>query len=199
MSKSEAYLNGGRKLTNRVNDPFEWEYDPLMDSSSDLGPILMNYYHTQIGVMRCMVELGRIDIITEVSILSSQLALPREGRLESVFSIFGYLKGYHNTGMVLYPTYPTPDMSMFQEHGWCCFYGDVKEEIPPNAPEPRGKGVDLRIFVDSDHAGDKLTRRSRNGYIIFLNNYPIAWLSKKQATIETSVFGAEFVSMKIGM
>ena len=28
---------------------------------------------------------------------------------------------------------------------------------------------------------------------------PIAWLSKKQATIETSVFGAEFVAMKIGV
>ena len=28
---------------------------------------------------------------------------------------------------------------------------------------------------------------------------PIDWLSKKQATIETSVFGAEFVAMKIGM
>ena len=28
---------------------------------------------------------------------------------------------------------------------------------------------------------------------------PIAWLSKKQATIETSVLGAEFVAMKQGM
>ena len=35
------------------------------------------------------------------------------------------------------------------------------EAIPPNAPEPRGKEVDLRLFMDSDHAGEKLTRRSR--------------------------------------
>ena len=88
---------------------------------------------------------------------------------------------------------------MFQEHDWCGFYGDVKEAIPPNAPEPRGKEVDLRIFVDSDHAGDKLIRQSRTGYIIFLNNAPISWFSKKQATIETSVFGAELVAMNIGM
>ena len=88
---------------------------------------------------------------------------------------------------------------MFQEHDWCDFYGDTKEVFPPNAPEPRGKEVVLRIFVDSDHAGDKLTRRSRTGYIIFLKNAPIAWLSKKQANIETSVFGAEFGAMKIGM
>ena len=146
-----------------------------------------------------MVELGRIDIIAEVYMLASQLALPREVHLEAVFHIFGYLKGHHNAQMVFDPTYPTPDMSMFQEHDWCGFYGDVKEVIPSNAPEPRGNEVDMIIFVDSDHAGDKLTRRSITGYIVFLNNAPIAWLSKKQATIESSVFGAEFVAMKIGM
>ena len=53
----------------------------------------------------------------------------------------------------------------------------MKEVIPPNAPETRGKEVDLRIFVHSDHAGDKITRQSITGYIISLNNDPIAWLS----------------------
>ena len=95
--------------------------------------------------------------------------------------------------------FPNPDMSMFQEHDQCDFYGDAKEAISPNAREPRGKGVDLRICVDSDRAGDKLTRRPRTGYIIFLNNAPIAWLSKNQETIETSVFGAEFVARRIVM
>ena len=82
--------------------------------------------------------------------------------------------------MVFDPTYPTHDMSMFQEHYCCDFYGDMKEVIPPNAPAPRGKEFDLRIFVDSEHAGDKLTRRSRAIYIIVLNNAPITWFSKKQ-------------------
>jgi hypothetical protein len=40
-------------------------------------------------------------------------------------------------------------------------YGDVKEMIPSDAPNPRGKEVDLRLFVDSDHAGEQFTRRSR--------------------------------------
>ena len=80
-----------------------------------------------------------------------------------------------------------------------CFYGNTKEDIPPKSPEPRGKEVDLRFFFDSDHAGDKLTRRSRTVYIIFLNNDPIAWFSKNKETIETSGFGVDFVVMKIGM
>ena len=79
--------------------------------------------------------------------LASQLALPREGHLEAVFKIFGYMKVHQNAWMVFDPTYPTPDISMFQEHGWCDFYGDIKEAIPPNAPEPWGKEVEMRIFL----------------------------------------------------
>jgi hypothetical protein len=38
------------------------------------------------------IELGRIDIVTEVSMLASQMALPREGHLVAVLRIFSYLK-----------------------------------------------------------------------------------------------------------
>ena len=145
------------------------------------------------------MELGRIDIITEVSELSSFLAMPREGHLDAVFHIFNYLEKRHNARVVFDPSYPTIDMTSFKECDWSSFYGNAREAIPPNAPEPRGKDIDLRMFVDSDHAGDKRTRRSRTGFIIFLNMAPIVWFSKKQSTIETSVFGAEFVAMKQGM
>ena len=79
---------------------------------------------------------------------------------------------------------------------WTDFYKDAKELIPPDAPEPRGKPVEMTAFVDSDHAGDKLTRRSRTGILIFLNRAPIVWYSKKQGSIETSSFGSEFSAMK---
>ena len=44
-----------------------------------------------------------------------------------------------------------------------------------------------------------MTRLSPTGYFIFLNTALIDWLIKKQANIEGSVFGAEFVSMKTGV
>jgi hypothetical protein len=75
----------------------------------------------------------------------------------------------------------------------------VEEAIPPDMPPPLGKDVDLRMMVDNDHAGDKQTRCSRTGFIIFCNLAPVIWLSKQQATIKTSVFGAEFVAMKHGI
>ena len=60
------------------------------------------------------MELGRIYIITEVSMVELQLALPQEGHLEAVLQIFVYLKGHHNARMVFDPIYPTPDMSMYR-------------------------------------------------------------------------------------
>ncbi len=66
-------------------------------------------------------------------------------------------------------------------------------------PPPLGKDVYLCMMVDSDHAGEERTWRSCTGFIILCNLTPIIWLSKQQATIETSVFGAEFVAMKHGI
>ena len=68
--------------------------------------------------------------------------------------------------------------------------------MPPNAPKPRGKSVVIRMFVDSDHACDKKDRRSRTGFMVYDNTTLVQWYTKKQATIEGAVFGAEFVAMK---
>ena len=81
--------------------------------------------------------------------------------------------------MVFDPTHPDIDKSQFKECDWKSFYSSAKEAIPGNAPEPRGKDVDLRLFVDSDHAGDTVTRRSRTGFFIFMNMALVSWHSKK--------------------
>jgi hypothetical protein len=75
-------------------------------------------------------------------------------------------------------------------------YPDAVELFPPNAPRPKGRPVQMHVFVDSDHAGDKVTRRSRTRVLIYLNKAPIIWYSKKQNTVETSMFGSEFVAMR---
>jgi hypothetical protein len=100
---------------------------------------------------------------------------------------------------VIDPTYPAVDMGTFINTDWKSMYGDVKEMTPSDAPVPRGKEVDLRLFVDSDHGGENITRRSRTGFVIYLNMAPIVWFSKRQPTVESSVFGAEFVATKNGI
>ena len=64
--------------------------------------------------------------------------------------------------------------------------------------DTRGESVFLRMYVGRDHDGDEATRQPRTGFLIFMNTSLIQWMSKKQPTIQTSVFGAEFVAMKHG-
>ena len=68
-----------------------------------------------------------------------------------------------------------------------------------NAPEPQKKEVDIHMYMDSDHAGDKVSCRSRSGFLIYVNMALVQWFSKKQSTVETSVFSTEFVAMKQGI
>ena len=51
-------------------------------------------------------------------------------------------------------------------------------------------------YVDADLAGDKVIRRSRTGFVIYLNKSPIYWFSKRQNGVECSTFGSELVAMK---
>ena len=101
--------------------------------------------------------------------------------------------------MVFDPTYPSIDKTNFQEHEWKRLYGDVREAIPSNCPTPLGREANFRMLVESDHATDKTTSRSRTTYFIYVSSALVDWLFKKQATIETSIFGAEFVATKQGM
>ena len=128
--------------------------------------------------------------------LSSHNAYPREGHFEAALHVMAYLKGKHNSRLPLDPSYPTIEREKFKKEDWTTFYGDVEEAIPPNAPVPLGMEVELWMMVDSDHTGDKVTRTSHTGFMIFCNMALINWLSKKHPTIETAVFGAEFVAMK---
>ena len=77
------------------------------------------------------------------------------------------------------PSYPEIDHSVFKECDWSEFYRDVKEAIPVNAPEPHGKEVDIRMFVDSDHAGDEVSCRSRSSFLMYVNTALVQWFSKK--------------------
>ena len=79
---------------------------------------------------------------------------------------------------------------------WSDFYGNQKEDCPINAPKPRGKEFIMRAFVDASFGDCKLTRKSRTGFIIYLNSAPIYYYSKKQGSCEISTFGSEFVAMK---
>ncbi|KAG7369945.1 reverse transcriptase RNA-dependent DNA polymerase [Nitzschia inconspicua] len=131
----ERYLEKeyGQKLPKRVSGPFPTDYRPEIDKTPELKDDEVSYFYSQIGVLRWIVKLGRIDIITEKP----------------------------NGTIVLDPTYPDIDLRQFNDGAdWSNFYGNVTEALPPNMPKPLGKPMVMRLFVDSQHAADKLLEHS---------------------------------------
>ena len=51
-------------------------------------------------------------------------------------------------------------------------YPGALKDLPPNAPKPKGCSIQISCFVDADHGGDQINRRSRTRILIFLNKYP---------------------------
>ena len=88
--------------------------------------------------MQWMIEIGRIDIATLVSLLLSYLAYPREGHMEASLHIMSYLGAHRNSRLIFNPSYPAIDYSAFPECEWKEFYPKAVEPIPLDAPEPRG-------------------------------------------------------------
>jgi hypothetical protein len=54
----------------------------------------------------------------------------------------------------------------------------------------------MTVFVDANHAGNVVTRRSHTGILLYLESTPIMWQSHRQNTVETSTFGSEFVALR---
>ena len=194
-----ALDKSGQRLPSRATTPITAGYRPELDTTAELNLSGVRYYQELIGVLRWAVELGRIDILMEVSMLSSHLALPREGHLQQVYHVFAFLKNKPKRTLAFDPQHPDIDESRFVKCDWHDFYRGAKEPIPGDAPEPRGNVVSTHCFVDADHAGNRVTRRSQSGILLFVNRAPAIWYSKSQNTVETSTFGSEFVAMRIAV
>ncbi len=127
-------LAGKYSIPARADNLFPVDYDPSTDLSDLLDPDCSSFYQHFIGVIRWMVELGRIDIASEVSMLSSYLASPLEGHLENALHVMGYLQLKHNSQLIFDPTYLDIDQTAFPSFDLTEFYGNVEEATPPNMP-----------------------------------------------------------------
>ena len=204
----EGYLSQkGKSFNTKVLDVLPKKYHQEIDISEELGAQEASYFQYLIGIIRRIVELGRVDICTDTIMMSSHLVLPRHGNLERLFHIFSYLNKHQNSEMLFDPTNPYVEMADFQHEDWgIIIFGDVKEEMPSiflftrsgigDMPEPRGQGFTMTVYVHFDLGGDCFIRISRTGFTIFLNGAPLYWRSSKQNIYEVSTFGSESKAMK---
>ena len=192
----EALAKKGLRLPTKCYTPLPTDYRPELDTTAELKSDGVQYFQELIGMLRWAVEIGRVDILLETSLLSTHLAMPRVGHLDQVYRVFGYLKLYPKRKLAFDPQHPMISERAFCKFDWNDFYRDAKEAIPGDMPRPRGNAMSTHCFVDASHGSDRATRRSQTGILIFCNRAPIIWFSKRQNTVEASTFGSEFQALK---
>ena len=119
----------------KAENSFIGDYTPEMDWIPSLEHDLASWYQSLIGILRWMVEIGRVEIITEVSVMVSYMDMPREGKLEAVLHVLAFLRQKYDSRMEFDPTYPVIDMNGFKDYKLKDFYGGFKDAITPNSPE----------------------------------------------------------------
>ena len=176
ISNIEGQLKEKRmKLPSKAITPMENNYIPELDATPELDCENITFYQEIIGMLRWAVEIGRVDINTEISLLSSYQAAPREGHLEQLLRIVAFLKRKPKLTLYFDPAQANVDENMFNGSNKEQFkdhYRDAVEELPSRRPKPRGRMVKVTCFVDASHAANRVNRKSHTGYIIFINRAP---------------------------
>ena len=129
-------------------------------------------------MLRWATELGQVDILHEVSLLSQYQESPRQGHIEQVLHIFAFLDEHPKLTLYMDPSLQNLDYQIFTTDAteFKEYYRGSKEEMPHRMPRPRGVAVQTTAFVDSSHGANKVTRRSHSGHILFVNLAPVKWL-----------------------
>ena len=76
-------------------------------------------------------------------------------------------------------------------------YVDAFNELPPNPPKPRRRPIHIDFFVESGLAGDRVTRRSQTGILLYFSSAHNIFYYKQQNTVQSSTFGSEFAALRI--
>lgn len=183
-----------------ATSPLEKADHPELDATELCGAEGIKQYQAMIGQLQWLVSLGRIDVFVAVMSMSRWRAAPRQGHLDRLKRVYGYVKRMKD-GFIRFRT-GEPDYSDVQDpvFDWAkSVYGDVKELIPDDAPEPKGKPVVMTTYVDANLYHDVITGRSVTALLHLVNQTPIDWYTKRQSTVETATFGSEFVAARTGV
>jgi hypothetical protein len=117
--------------------------------------------------------------------------------MEAVQQVFSYLSKHGRSKLVF-----DPIASDWSNHDWTHpdrkeLYPGAVEQLPHDMPIPLSKPIHMNMFCDASHASDLLTRHSTIGFLIYLCGPPVVCYSKRQNTVESSIFGSDFFALRI--
>jgi hypothetical protein len=195
---SDNYMRVFRERPKQtVMSPLEKGDHPELDDTPFLEADGIQDYQSIIRSAQWAISLERLDIQMAVMTLSSFRSAPCIGHLERAKRVMRYLVRFKH-GAIKFRV-KIPDYSYLPNHnvGWdTSVYDGASEDIPKDAPRPFGLAVLLSRYVDANLYHDWLNGRSVTGIIFLVNQTPLEWISKKQATVETATYGSEFIATR---
>jgi hypothetical protein len=88
MNIEDILAKRGLRLPTKCCTPLPSDYKPELETTAELKSEGIQAYQEMIGVLRWAVELGRVDILLEVALMSTHMAMPREGYLQQLYRMF---------------------------------------------------------------------------------------------------------------
>ena len=173
---------------------------PELDSSPFLDEEWTQRYQSLVGAVQWAVSIGRMDINVAIMSMSSFQVQPRQGHLDRIKRMYGYLSRFRNLKIRIRTEEPDYSHIPLKQHNWSnTQYGSPTEDIPHDAPTPRGKRITITVYFDANLMHNVMTGKAVTGILIFYNRTPMEWFCKQQATAETATYGAEFCSGRTGI
>lgn len=130
-----------------------------------LAPKGVKEFQTLLGSVLWVARCSRPDVMQAVSFLGRFNSRPTHSAQETLKHLTKYLLGTKERG-IYYPG------------------GYIDDGV-----------ANLVTYSDSDHAGDRTSRKSTGGFIILLNGSPIVWSSRLQKQVSISTMDAEYIAL----
>lgn len=129
-------------------------------------------YRSIVGSLLFAANITRIDIAYIVSLLTRFVNAPMNYHLAAARRVLQYLNGTSEKKLV--------------------FTASHRDESKSNNT---GCPYSLKIYTDSNWAGERGDCKSTGGHVTVINDRPVSWQSKKQSTVAKSSTEAEYYAL----
>jgi hypothetical protein len=166
VDKLEKRFGNEIKHLQRYRTPGTPGQAILRDTDAKVDAEKHKTYRSGVGMLLYLIKHSRPDISNAVRELTKALDAPSPAAYKEMLRVIKY-------------TIDTKDMAL---------------KIKPVEEESDGSWT-IVVYSDSDFAGDKETRVSIAGFVIYLMGVPICWKSKGMKSVTLSSSEAEYVAL----
>ena len=166
VDKLEKKFGDEIKNLQRYRTPGTPGQGILRDTKAKIDAEKHKIYRSGVGMLLYLIKHSRPDISNAVRELTKALDAPSPAAYKEMLRVIKY-------------TIDTKDMAL---------------KMKPVEEESDGSWT-IVVYSDSDFAGDKETRVSIAGFVIYLMGVPISWKSKGMKSVTLSSSEAEYVAL----